>query len=137
MEPKYYRYETCEFCGNKFLLTHGNRKFCPPVKNYDGNHHNHNCKTAFNNLKGQEKRDKTKMVTARQYQNWFGLNQLFINNKIIASEADLRSAGVYLESFIITKTSKTTGEEVKCYIEYGLIKLNENEFKIIKHGLQF
>ena len=130
-------YTECKKCGNNFPLTHGNRKFCPPIKNYDGNHHNLNCKTTFNNMKGKEKRDRTKMVTARQYQNWFGLNQLFINNNIIVNEADLRSAGVYFESFIITQTSRTTNEEVKCYIEYGLIKLNENKFKIIKHGLQF
>jgi len=137
MKLKYTRYETCKFCGNNFLLTHGSRKFCPPVKNYDGIHHNHNCKTAFNNLKGKAKRDKTKLIADLQYQNWFGLNQLFTNNNIIVREADLRLAGIHLESFIITQTSGTTNEEVKCYIEYGLIKLNENKFKIIKHGLQF
>ncbi len=103
----------CKHCGKELTSFHGNREFCIPPIIFDKKYQIRDCKITYNNLKAKFKRDRTKIVAEQQYKNWNGFNNLFYKNKIIVTEAEMRSEGIYCESFIISKIIVGTGEEVK------------------------
>ena len=126
-------YRICTYCGNEFFADHANRKFCPPPDKDNGDARR-DCKITFNNLKNKSKRDKIKNISQIQYKNWVGLNEFYKKNQIYFFREDFLIYGINPELYI-TLSKTETGREVICFIEYGLMKCNEEKFIIIKHGL--
>lgn len=105
---------------------HGNRLFCC-----------NKCHNKYNNTKNKEKHEKTKRLKNKQFFYWQQLNKFQSANKFIVTLDELKSAGVESENAIRTIKDKKTGERILCFIEYGLVMLDDdgNKFKIIPHGI--
>lgn|GEM_PF-2855643 len=54
----------CDYCGRSFVLTHGNRHFCPPKYagfDYNGNYYRSSCENGYNQWLHRRKRKATLM----------------------------------------------------------------------------
>lgn len=124
-------YRECRQCKRPFIAMHGNRYFCDPSEDDELKR---NCKTTFNNLIAKKKRDLLKDFSPKILKNQSIIHDFHSKGKEMIDGEDLTDLG--FDESITTGSVYLLEFQRPCplYLNYILISLGNNKFKIRYHG---
>jgi hypothetical protein len=128
-------YRKCPFCGKEFIADHMSRKFCANSVNQNGSVNS--CKDDYHNLNKRPNYHLTKNIVAKQILYRDILEYLFKYYKKTIDNEKLISSGIDINFHLLKRKIKGSEKFALLFLEYGLEPINENEYKIFKHGLSF
>jgi hypothetical protein len=113
----------CKFCGEEFELKHRNRQFCPDKK----------CHDYFNNDKKLPMLKQYWHILKGLHKNEQILNHFFDQKRIEVKHNELKAVG-YDFLLLISLLPNDEKSNIWANLNYGVIRIDDNNYKIIKHG---
>lgn len=124
-DSEYYR--ECLYCGEEFMTDHLSRKFCKGKS----------CHDKYHNRRKREIRKKMSRLIELQYHNFNVLDNFFNTGKHQVTYEELIREGFYIRNYVERRKLKGGEEYALLFIDYALIPVETNAFKIIRHETGF